>query len=331
MARSFFEPHSNWKEGRFDLKFLWIVVAGVTSLFTIASNGLIVAAMWKDPNRNLRSSPSGILICSQAIADFFVGLIQEPLCMWWLATFSDTAALAIEIVGSLFMIVSIFHVVALTFDRYVAIVTPLQYTLRITKTRLLKLCVALWIYSTLYMLVRSLTLALFRSIIAVNAISGLHTVLPSFACTLIYTKIFVVIRSYRKSLGNLDESGRLVMTAYAREKQLTKAMVVAFLLFLFCVTPWFVFYQIIDACPTCEENKSLEMYLFSGFYFLFMCKSALNAFLYAWRLPKFRTALKQMIGRRRIAPRAPQYTLSTRVLGSISPQTVSAGNQNASL
>ena len=206
----------------------------ITALFTAASNILICLAVWKDPNKNLRKKPSNVLIFSQAIADFFVGIIQNPLGIWWLVTFSNSAAFSIEVVGSLFMIVSIFHVVALAFDRHVAIVTPLEYSWKITKSRTKQVCVALWIYSTLYMLIRTLFLV-FKLPIVVNVLSGLHTVLPSFVCTLIYIRVLLVICSYRKSIGNLDESGKLVMNAYARQKQFTKATIVAFLLFVFCV------------------------------------------------------------------------------------------------
>ncbi|KXJ15871.1 hypothetical protein AC249_AIPGENE17771 [Exaiptasia diaphana] len=53
------------------------------------------------------------------------------------------------------------------------------------------------------------------------------------------------------------------MLAYQRQRKMTVVLVAAFFLFLFCLTPWFVFYQVIDACPNCEDNKALEMYLFS--------------------------------------------------------------------
>ena len=110
--------NQSWREGNLDLKYFWAVFVAITALATSLMNALVVVAICKDPSRNLKTVPSNLLIASQAIADFFVGLIHDPLCSWWILTFSSTAAHVIEAVSSLFLVVSVLHVVALSFDRY---------------------------------------------------------------------------------------------------------------------------------------------------------------------------------------------------------------------
>lgn len=302
MEDDFYDPLSTpWKEANFDLKYFWAVLVVLTATATSFANALVVLAVWKDPNRNLQRVPSNLLIASQAVADFFVGLVQEPLCAWWILTFCSRAVHSIEAVSSLFLVSSLFHVVALSFDRYTAVAKPLQYSATVTKKRVFFWIMIIWPYSSIYMSYRTVLRELNYSIVLINVISGAHTVLPSISSVVFYFRLYCVLRRHRKSAAssNLDESGRLVMNAYRRERNMTKAMLVALCLFLFCLTPWFVFYQVIGACPTCEDHKSYEMYLFAIFYYIFTMKSLLNPFLYAWRFSKFRVVFKSMLKIRR--------------------------------
>lgn len=302
MEDDFYDPLSTpWKEANFDLKYFWAVLVVLTATATSFANALVVLAVWRDPNRNLQRVPSNLLIASQAVADFFVGLVQEPLCAWWILTFSSRAVHSIEAVSSLFLVSSLFHVVALSFDRYTAVAKPLQYSATVTKKRVFFWIMIIWPYSSIYMSYRTVLRELNYSIVLINVISGAHTVLPSISSVVFYFRLYCVLRRHRKSAAssNLDESGRLVMNAYRRERNMTKAMLVALCLFLFCLTPWFVFYQVIGACPTCEDHKSYEMYLFAIFYYIFTMKSLLNPFLYAWRFSKFRVVFKSMLKIRR--------------------------------
>lgn len=292
-----------WKETDFDLKYLWAAVVAITALATIIANAMIVIAVWRDPNKDLRRRPSNLLIASQSVADFAVGLIHDPLCCWWILTFTSTAVHVIEAVSSLFLVASVLHVTALSFDRYVAVVWPLRHNVIVTKRRVLIWSLIIWSYSAVYMAYRTVLRELDRSIVVINVISGVHTVLPSTISVLCYVRLHYALWKYRKRASNLDESGQVVMNAYRRERNMTKAMIVALALFLLCSSPWFLLYQIIGACPTCEDHKSAEMYLFAIFYYVFLFKSLINPFLYAWRLPKFRVVLKSMFKIGRIVQR----------------------------
>lgn len=316
MENNFYNPSSRpWKEANFDLKYFWAVVVALTAIATFLANAIVIVAIWKDPNRNLQRKPSNLLIASQAVADFFVGLVQEPLCAWWILTFSSTAVHMIEAVSSLFLVSSVFHVVALSFDRYVAVAKPLQHNAIVTKKRVFLWILIIWLSSCIYMSYRTVLRELNYSIVLINIISGVHTVLPSIISVLFYFRLYHVLRKYRKRASNLDESGRMVINAYRRERNMTKAMMVVMCLFLFCLTPWFVFYQVIGACPTCEDHESFEMYLFAIFYYIFCTKSLLNPFLYAWRLPKFKAVFKSMLKMRRSNHRIEAIHLSRTTVG----------------
>ena len=284
-----------WKEANFDLKYFWAAFVALTALATTFTNALVLLAVWKDPNKNLQRSPSNLLIASQALADFFVGLVQDPLCAWWILTFSSVAVHTIEAVSSLFLVSSVLHAVALSFDRYVAVARPLQYNVTITKRRVFFWILIIWISSIVYLSYRTILRELDFSIVLINIISGVHTVLPSGISVMFYIRLYCMVKNLRKGASSLDESGKMVINAYQRERNMTKATLVALCLFLFCLTPWFVFYQVIGACPTCEEHEPYQLYLFAIFYYIFTMKSLLNPFLYAWRLPKYKAIFKSLL------------------------------------
>lgn len=293
--------NQSWREGNFDLKYFWAAFVAITALATSLMNALVVGAICKDPSRNLKTVPSNLLIASQAIADFFVGLIHEPLCSWWILTFSSTAAHVIEAVSSLFLVASVLHVVALSFDRYIAVWRPLSHPSVVTKKKVVIWCIVIWSYSFIYMAYRTVLREVNHPIVIINILSGTHTILPSFISVIFYVRIYFALRNNRKRACVLDDSGQIVANAYRRERNMTKAMMAVLGLFLLCITPWFLLYQVIGACPTCSEHTSVEMYLFAIFYYIFLLKSLLNPFLYAWRLPKFRSAFKIMIKTSRIS------------------------------
>lgn len=287
--------YNSWTEKQLHNSHLWTIGLVITAVLTVVPNFLVIYAVIKDPNRNLRNSPSNLLIASQSMADFFVGAVQEMVCIWWFWTFDPNAVRVIEMTSSVFMVASILHVLALGYDRYVAVVTPLQYTARMTIKRTYISSAVIWTYSLLYMAIRTILQDVFRQKRAVTILTGLNTVFPAFVGVIIYVMLYHFMRKYRNRAHKLDASGRAVMQAYMRHKKMTYVLTVAFLLFLFCLTPWFVFYQVIDSCPNCEHNKDVEMYLFVAFFYLFMFKSLLNPFLYAWRLSKYRNAISRIV------------------------------------
>ena len=191
MEDDFYDPLSTpWKEANFNLKYFWAVFVALTAIATFFANALVVLAVWKDPNRNLQRAPSNLLIASQAVADFFVGLVQEPLCAWWILTFSSKAVHSIEAVSSLFLVSSLLHVVALSFDRYIAVAKPLQYSASVTKKRVFVWILIIWLSSSIYMSYRTVLRELNYSIVLINVISGVHTVLPSIS-SVFFTFVFI--------------------------------------------------------------------------------------------------------------------------------------------
>ena len=59
------------------------VLSIVMAPMIVLGNVLVLLAVWKDPLKKLRSSPSNFILVSMAIADLSVGLVVCPLTAYW--------------------------------------------------------------------------------------------------------------------------------------------------------------------------------------------------------------------------------------------------------
>ena len=59
------------------------IIAITMSPIIVVGNLLVVLSVWRDPLKNLRSSPSNFVLLSMAIADLLVGLVGCPLTAYW--------------------------------------------------------------------------------------------------------------------------------------------------------------------------------------------------------------------------------------------------------
>ncbi|KAK3736128.1 hypothetical protein QZH41_004633 [Actinostola sp. cb2023] len=141
------------------------LIAGILSTamapFTAFANAIIIAAIWKDPYKQLRSSPSNIIIASMACCDFMVGLVCSSVQSYvlidgWIKgrRMSSTSVLVGFTGGIFFIGVSLVHVVVLAIDRVIAVINPLLYRSRVTKNRLSKTVGVIWMFYGIYALLQ---------------------------------------------------------------------------------------------------------------------------------------------------------------------------------
>ena len=128
---------SNFMETKRMFALVIGVIMAILSPLIVAGNALIILVVWKDPLRNLRSFTSTYILLSMAVADFLVGAILCPLNSDWslLIRAGDKPSFSIRVpltINAVLTSVSIGHVLLLTIDRLFALLTPLQYRVRVT-------------------------------------------------------------------------------------------------------------------------------------------------------------------------------------------------------
>ena len=128
------------------IKVCIILGCGILSLFTVSGNLLTIIAYLK--NKKLQNS-SNFLLVSLAFADMLIGLIplnvygiQSALQYWPFGDIFCNISLSIEL---LCCQSSIYHIVLITYYRYVSIKDPFHHRVKQTKDRTKLSIVCIWI------------------------------------------------------------------------------------------------------------------------------------------------------------------------------------------
>ncbi|XP_068757979.1 adenosine receptor A2a-like [Montipora capricornis] len=273
------------------------VLATITFPMTAFGNFLVVLSVWMDPLRKLRSSPSNFIIFSMALADLLVGLVTSPLhafLAWALLHKYTNASFGFSKFFATLINISVGDILLLSIDRFFAVVTPLQYRAKVTSKRVCIVSVALWIYFLLFGIVFSLLrkhYALMETLYNVQIFCILICI--------VVINVFTLYRfhKYSHSTKALDEqhAGVSRQMILQRERTVSKAIAIVISAFLLCFIPWFIVQIIIYICLTC--NLSLLILYFIAAAVMYV-NSAINPFLYAWRLPKYKQTFKHILKKR---------------------------------
>ena len=285
------------------LSFFTAIVSLLLALVTIPGNLIVCIAVLKDPFRSLKT-PFTFFVVNLAIADLVVGVVTEPLSV--LTHFREGFSLEIRnyivpIHMSYFIscTASVSNLAALTADRFAAISYPLQYRVRFSTSRATVIAGLIWIVSC------SLPLIYFKI--------GYLRYAFVFANTAVALTLLIFLFTYVRTLramrtqvsqwdamrqGSLSEDNRARLRAASVEKNITQAFMVMLGFFLCCYIPSCIIIYIMNLCSSCNCTA---IHVFRDLQFIFvLSSSALNPFVYAWRLPNFRKAFKKILRSRKI-------------------------------
>lgn len=130
-------------------KSIAIFVYSALSLLAIGGNACVVYLVWKF--QKLRS-PTNYLIANLAVSDFFMAVTCIPFSYWpsiillyW--PFGYFMCKLINTSQVVTVIASAYTLVAISLDRFVAVMCPLKFSLKLTKTKALWSIGVIWIGS----------------------------------------------------------------------------------------------------------------------------------------------------------------------------------------
>jgi hypothetical protein len=253
--------------------------------------GIVIAAIWQDPFKQLCSSPSNIIIASMAACDFLVGLFCSVLLAFWFISLSldtriPTNLTLITIVVTACLIgISMLHILALTIDRVIAVANPLLYKSRVTRKRVLVTVFSIWAF---YLVIELLQIPLYKAsifqTIAVMVIVGLVEI----AVSGLSFYIFISVRKQTKQIQSNTELSGNIRVFMERDRKTTKTILLILAIFLICFPPFLVTWIVLVACFSCKPQLNVILTFFCLSTILANFNSCINPFLYAFRLPKFR-------------------------------------------
>ena len=280
-------------------RIILLAIVPILMIFTILANSAYIITLWK---KSALRTPSNMLLGALAMSDVLVAIVGEPLWMvyifystygqWWHNKSQYTMSSTIYI----FVLLSLFNIVSVSIDRYVAVFHPFWYHAKATcKTHLM---VAIAVYAI--GIISSIPLAIIfmtnRRIVSYMyiALMGLSLATTSY-CNL---KIFSLLKTHTRQVtvstnsANHETSGHFeVRRVQEKNKAATIAIITA--LFFLCYTPFTVHLAITDLDKTTyTSSEFLRSYWTNVFVLL---NSMLNPIVYYVRVRSVRNAFKAMI------------------------------------
>ena len=266
------------------------VVNIVLALTATIGNVLVLYAVWKKPT--LRS-PSILLLCGLASTDLAVGLIAEPLfiarSLINLYTRSEklkeTFERGFKTIGFSLCAVSLGIIAGTSLDRLIAILKPLQYPSIVTVRRVTCILLAIWAVCVV-----AGTIQIWEEGILLPSMAS--WIFIGFCVTVTcHATIFKIVRRHRIQIQSQARAFKGADTT-ASMASLQKSAFSAFIFFIvlaICQFPYLLVYIIYWA----RERKEGILGRSLATTVVFM-NSALNPFLYGWRVPKLRNAMLQV-------------------------------------
>ncbi|XP_076160363.1 adenosine receptor A2b isoform X1 [Ptiloglossa arizonensis] len=300
---------------RFELNLPYTVCEVLVAVCAVFGNGLVITVFSKE--RKLRRRTNYYII-SLATADLLVGLFVIPFAILASIGLPTNLYACLFTVSILIVLctISIFCLVAVSVDRYWAILHPMGYSRTVrTKTAIGIICVC-WIAGTLIGFLpllgwnagkKSNEKCIFTEVMDYDYLVFLYfatIIFPALLIAAFYAHIYRVVVKQLQQMVTMNpgrRSGnqttgtmlRLLGAARKREVKATQNLSRIVIFFIICWFPLYTINCVMAFCPRCKVNDVLMNFCI----ILSHLNSAGNPLLYAYHLKDFRAALKNFMWR----------------------------------
>lgn len=252
---------------------------------TIIGNALVLGAIFR--TQSLRS-PSIVFLCSLAISDLFVGLVVQPVFIVHLLKCDKIILQVYSILSLSAGGVSLATITAISVDRLLALQYHMRYPGMVTSSRTAYVSISIWLFCFLLS-----SLNLWSYTIHLFAV-GFGVALCILISTISYIKIYRVVRQHQSSI-QAQQQAIESFTDTEQKRHITRTTITAL--------NTFIFYIFMLLCYLPVSMSALTKALYQNIWNVtwtfsdttaFMI-SAINPFLYCWRVHELRTALIKLL------------------------------------
>ncbi|XP_062944060.1 adenosine receptor A2a [Cynocephalus volans] len=305
---------------------VYITVELAIAVLAILGNVLVCWAVWL--NSNLQNV-TNYFVVSLAAADIAVGVLAIPFAIT--ISIGFCAACHSCLFFACFLLVltqsSIFSLLAIAIDRYIAIRIPLRYNGLVTSMRAKGIIAICWVLSFAIGLTPMLgwnncsqqegknhsrgcgegqVACLFEDVVPMNYMVYYNF----FACVLVplllmlgvYLRIFLAARRQLKRMESQPLPGERAQSTLQKEVHAAKSLAIIVGLFALCWLPLHIINCFTFFCPQCGHAPPWLMYLA---IVLSHGNSVVNPFIYAYRIREFRQTFRKIIRSHVLRQREP--------------------------
>ena len=221
------------------------------------------------------------MLCSLAVSDLLVGLISQPLYIASELSKESSLVAAMITIGFYFCLVSLATVTAISVDRYMALHYHMRYATLVTHSRVRCTLVIIWIISFLVNSVYFFNIKrLYRMISCV--ISGILLLISTFS----YFRIYLIVRRHHSQIHAQQQA--ISAENGAHMMRLKQSALNTFVFYIALIACYFPIYIILILYGTSNKKWQPEWNFATTLVFM---NSAINPFLYCWRLRELRVAV----------------------------------------
>ena len=255
----------------------------------IFGNLLVLTAVVKNP---LLRSPSVILLCGLSASDLVVGLVVQP--MYIARQLLENAFLnkLSRTVGFAFCGISLATMAVISVDRFLALQYHMTYHTLVTTTRVQLFLIIIWL---IHLLPLSTVIG-FWDVPVLFTAGRILIFVYTIASTISYIGIYRIVRRHQLQILAQKQAAQLSNAETANNVvyvSLSKAAVNTFVFYIctiVCYLPWFIYRMVYSHVYFTVPNTA---WVFTAT--LLFANSAINPFLYCWRLRELRAAVKKTL------------------------------------
>ncbi|KAJ8414723.1 hypothetical protein AAFF_G00022460 [Aldrovandia affinis] len=297
-----------------DASLIYILLELVIAVLAVLGNVLVCWAVYL--NSNLQSI-TNFFVVSLAVADIAVGVLAIPFAI------TISTGFCAQFYGCLFIACfvlvltqsSIFSLLAIAVDRYIAIKIPLRYNSLVTGQRAKGIIAICWVLSVVIGLTPMLgwnkytepanstcPIGMMECLFEEVVVMDYMVYFNFFACVLvplvlmlgIYLRIFMAARHQLKLIELKAVHGERSRSTLQKEVHAAKSLAIIVGLFAICWLPLHIINCFTLFCPRCARPSVWIMYLA---IILSHANSVVNPFIYAYRIREFRHTFRKIIRR----------------------------------
>lgn len=294
-------------------QFLWAVLFG--SMVVVATGGNLIVIWIVLAHRRMRTVTNYFLV-NLSVADAMVSTLNTCFSLVFILNahwpFGEAFCKISTFVAVLSVCASVFTLVAISIDRYLAIMYPLRP--RMSRMATLNITVAIWVGAGVMAFPNVLFAATYQQHVSAGnnilcilewpdgstshshdefiynvLLMVLNYFLPIGAMCFTYTRVGVELWGSR-SIGEINAKQ---LESIRSKRRVVKMMIVVVIIFAVCWLPYHVYFLVTYHHPEMLEAAYIQQ-VYLGIYFLAMSNSMYNPIIYCWMNSRFRRGFKRV-------------------------------------